>query len=181
MDETNDLSTNNTATRPATEAKSPYEAQSATATSDELSAPVDLNDPRVRTNYAKSKKIGKAVRNVTIITGVSLIAGGITIGAFNFLNKREASVSKASIIYKEGQITWSFVIDNNINRKIDFDIDLDGKNFFYLDVSTPNTYEGSVGNVPDFKEGIAKVVAKNNVDFKKTIYSVKLTPYSTSE
>ncbi|MBQ4254567.1 MAG: hypothetical protein II721_01020 [Bacilli bacterium] len=172
MNEFNDLSTNNTANKSATDAKSATEAIGPYTTSDELSAPADYTDPRIKTLHARSKKVGKAVKTVTIITGSALILGGFGLTAFKFLGKKEASVANPSIVLVEDHFEYSFKIDNPPKRIVTFTVDIDEKNFFTLDVSNSSEYKGTIGNVPTFNSAIAKVVATNNVDFTKVLYSI---------
>ncbi|MCR5078746.1 MAG: hypothetical protein K6B65_02340 [Bacilli bacterium] len=175
MDERNDLITDNTAAKSPTEAKDGWASNDPYATSDELSAPKDMSDPRIQTSFAKSKKVGRAVKKITILTGSALVLGGFGLSAFNIFGNRKTEVKSPDITMSENIIDYNFEIVNTAKRTVTFVVEVDDATFYSLDVSSEGKYEGKVKNVPDYKELVtAKIIATNNVDYRAVIHSVIL-------
>ena len=141
--EFNDLTTNNLATS--------FDASpNNIATSDELSAPAVFQG--TLTSYAKSRRIAQGI--TTAIAILSVGVGGVSFLTSQFVDTPPTiSANTIDISSTEDCLDYAFAIDNPKGYAAAFEVLIEEKTIYTLEVTEGKTYSGSVTDLGYDKSG----------------------------
>ena len=140
------------------------------ATSDETSAdPVYIR--QMGTNYSRSKKVSRAIT----ITGLTLtftalaVAGGSVVR--NIFVPNPPTVVNPNVVCAEGELTYSFTIENKLKYKTTYYLDINGENVLKEECSEPKEYNGTYSPIEAGSRCKFYVSFTNSLDYFKTIFT----------
>ena len=146
-------------------------------TSDEMSAPIMIQDNMEGTNFAKKKRRTKIAiySGLTIlVTAASIASGSIISNAF-ILNP--PSVSESSYTVEEEVFKYSFTIINTNNYDVYYQITIGDRSLLKVDCSESGIYEGTFNENKDLMNenyvAVFHINFTNKFDYSKQLVKVK--------